>query len=269
MGQCPQACPKGKTTRSPLRKRLIFEPTSSTTPADSWPNTAGNGGENPSQSQWPCQRCQSERQMPLALTLTSTSSAPTSGSGQSSQILRGFLKASTTAAFMASLQEWGCDWGFPKLLSQDYLKGHGEVHAPFLSGHALETCLLRGFASCQVRDYPGRQQEFRSLRTFRPTPLPRSSADWVADVLSDSRRPARSLGGASDSLCATIAGGVGPSTGVPPASISRSTHHRAQTSARPSAAPPIACSGLMYFGVPTAMPVAVVSATSRAMRRES
>ncbi len=62
--------------------------------------------------------------------------------------------------------------------------------------------------------------------------------------------------------------GVGPLNGGSPASISYSTHARPKMSLRPSRlSSPLACSGLMYVGVPTIMPVAVsLDATSLSAR---
>ena len=86
-------------------------------------------------------------------------------------------------------------------------------------------------------------------------------------------RTARTLGGGSLSLLATIAWAVGPAQGDSPASISYSTAASEYWSLRASSArSPAACSGLIYAGVPTAKPVWVSPsspASARAMPKSA
>ena len=79
-------------------------------------------------------------------------------------------------------------------------------------------------------------------------------------------RTERSGGTGSVKHFTMIAWAVGPVNGVRPASISYSTHPRLYTSLRPSSstAPP-ACSGLMYAGVPTEVPVWVSVSAAAAL----
>ena len=67
-GHCPQAGMKPNTTWSPGARPVTPGPTSSTTPAPSWPPMIGN---TPPRS--PVTRCSSEWHMPEAASLTRTS----------------------------------------------------------------------------------------------------------------------------------------------------------------------------------------------------
>ena len=95
--QWPQEATKAMTTRSPGRTRATSSPTRSTTPADSWPSTAGH-----CMGYLPSMKCRSEWQTPVALVRTSTSLRRGSSTSISSRT-RGWSTPYMTAAFMADL----------------------------------------------------------------------------------------------------------------------------------------------------------------------
>src|SRR3569623_71502 len=78
-GHWPQARMNGAVTRSPRLKRRQSRPTSSMTPANSWPGTWGAATSGSA----PVQACQSDRQTPQAFTLPM---APSGGQGGSSTL---------------------------------------------------------------------------------------------------------------------------------------------------------------------------------------
>src|ERR1700759_512659 len=99
--QAPHASWKGTATRSPTVIALTWAPTSTTSPANSWPIVIGSGGARPTQDQSPCHVCQSVRQMPSTTTLTIASRGPGGGSGTSS-ITRGWAISTSRAALNSS-----------------------------------------------------------------------------------------------------------------------------------------------------------------------
>ena len=79
-----------------------------------------------------------------------------------------------------------------------------------------------------------------------------------------SLRTRRSGGGVSANRRASITDAVAPENGISPASISQSTQASEYWSERPSmSVSPAACSGLMYAGVPTIVPVWVSRGSTR------
>jgi hypothetical protein len=77
--QVPHAGVTDARTRSPGRTRRTSGPTSSTTPQPSWPSAIGSGSADS-----PLRTLRSVWQIPLAVTRTRTSRAPTAGTGRSS-----------------------------------------------------------------------------------------------------------------------------------------------------------------------------------------
>ena len=99
--QRPQTtCPSALTT-SPGKKSFTLEPTSATSPTNSWPTTMGTGIVRCAQSSQ-LYMCKSVPQMPVRSTRISTSLMPTSGSGTSSSQRPGF-RSFFTSAFMSSI----------------------------------------------------------------------------------------------------------------------------------------------------------------------
>ncbi len=92
----------------------------------------------------------------------------------------------------------------------------------------------------------------RALRSFSSARL--TAPATVSGMGPMSPRP----GAAASRWRARTRCGVVPPNGGSPVSISNNTQPRLYTSARPStSSSPAACSGLMYSGVPTAIPTAV------------
>ncbi len=86
--QRPQTTWPSPLTRSPRRKSLTLEPTSTTSPTNSWPITIGTGTVAAAQAsqEW---MCRSVPQIPVFSTLIRTSLMPISGSGTSSRLKPG------------------------------------------------------------------------------------------------------------------------------------------------------------------------------------
>ena len=80
---------------------------------------------------------------------------------------------------------------------------------------------------------------------------PRSSATRAGDTFAGNAVQS----GSPRSTAASVSEMSSPSNARLPVTISKSTHPKAQTSLRLSAARPLACSGLMYAAVPRITPI--------------
>ena len=94
LGQRPQEGMKPNTTWSPGFSQLTPSPTSSMTPAPSWPPMIGSAN-----GRSPVTRCSSEWHMPDAAIFTSTSPGP-GGSSSTSSTLHGVLVSQRMAALV-------------------------------------------------------------------------------------------------------------------------------------------------------------------------
>ena len=95
----------------------------------------------------------------------------------------------------------------------------------------------------------------RAVRGRSPGSFAKPRASAPSRCTGSPGRTVRMARGASPSTRATIACALGPVNGGSPASISYTTAASAYTSLRASTRlSPLACSGLMYSTVPTAMP---------------
>ena len=111
--QRPQTTWPSPLTRSPTRKSLTFDPTSTTSPTNSWPITSGTGIVRWAHAshRW---MCTSVPQIPVRLTRIRTSLIPISGSGTSSS-QRPASARLLTSAFTSFCSGWvaGCREGCP------------------------------------------------------------------------------------------------------------------------------------------------------------
>ena len=85
---------------------------------------------------------------------------------------------------------------------------------------------------------------------------PRSRATRAGDTVAGNAVQS----GSPRSTAASVSEMPSPSNARRPVTISKSTHPKAQTSLRLSAARPLACSGLMYAAVPSITPTRVIMA---------
>jgi hypothetical protein len=99
--QVPSLRLNGMQTRSPTPRSSTSSPTSLTTPTGSWPKMSPGVGMTPTQSQSPCQACQSDRQMPQASVSTTTPSASGSGRSTSSTSILSPTSSKTTARIVS------------------------------------------------------------------------------------------------------------------------------------------------------------------------